>query len=231
MLRCESVAGADFKVTLEPDRPIIILESNRHDYFPRHVSRRMGGSSKVVVRQALFQIACKAHIAPVGVGYAPEKVDILHGHHPLLKRMMPQPAKVVPYFARAPYENLRSLELRRVILRFRWLSAFAEATVDSPSSEKTQDGLPSVAPNLGSTVAVRSEGWWRRSQRIRTEGEVPFVAPLYFQTEPPIYQKIADKAMHLSQLGMNSNRIAVHLNVDRKHIERALRWITGKQIY
>jgi len=124
----------------------------------------MGGSSRVVIRQALFQIACKAHIALVGVGYAPEKVDILHGHHPLLKRMMLQPAKGMPYFARAPCENLRSLELRRLILRSRWLSAFAEATADSPSSEKTQDGLPSVAPNLGITVAVRSEGWWRRGE-------------------------------------------------------------------
>jgi hypothetical protein len=143
------VAGSDFKITLEPDRPIIIYETDRYDDFPWHVSRRMGGSSGVVIRQALFQVTCKAHIALVGVGYAPEKVDILHGHHPLLKRMMPQPAKVVPYFARAPYDNLRSLELRRVILRSRWLSAFAEATADSPSSEKTQDGLPSVLSSEG----------------------------------------------------------------------------------
>lgn len=78
--------------------------------------------------------------------------------------MMSQPAKVMSYFAQAPYEILRSPELRRVILRFRWLSTFAEATVDSPSSQKTQNGLPSVAPNLGSTVAVRSEGWWRRGE-------------------------------------------------------------------
>jgi DNA-binding MarR family transcriptional regulator len=52
-----------------------------------------------------------------------------------------------------------------------------------------------------------------------------FDVPLFFQTEPPTYQKVADKAMHLSQLGMNPNRIAVHLGVDRTTVTRALRWI------
>jgi hypothetical protein len=60
---------------------------------------------------------------------------------------------------------------------------------------------------------------------------VPFEIALFFQTEQPTYQKIADKAFRLSQLGINSNRIAVLLDVDRKHVERALRWITGKPIY
>jgi hypothetical protein len=95
---------------------------------------------------------------------------------------------------------------------------------------------------MGSTMRKKSRpseiqrsafttAWWTRSQRIRTEGEVPFEVLLFFQTEPPTYQKVADKAMHLSQLGMNSNQIAVLLDVDRKHVERALRWITGKPIY
>jgi hypothetical protein len=39
-----------------------------------------------------------------------------------LRRMMLQHAKGMPYFARAPHEKLWSLELRRVILRFRWLA-------------------------------------------------------------------------------------------------------------
>gem|GEM_PF-6126618 len=164
MLRCERVAGSDLKITLEPYRTVIVHETYRYDYLPWCVSRRMGGTSGIVFRQALFQITCKAHIALVGVGYALKKVYILHGHHPLLKRMMALSAKVMPYFARARQEKFWSLELRRVILRSRWLSSFAEATVDSPSSEKTQTGLPSVAPNLGSTVAVRSEGWWRRGE-------------------------------------------------------------------
>ncbi len=82
------MARAGLEIYLEPGSLVIVLEADRHDDFPWHVSRRMGGSSGVVIRQALFQIACKAHIALVGVGYALKKVDILHGHHPLLKRMM-----------------------------------------------------------------------------------------------------------------------------------------------
>lgn len=62
-------------------------------------------------------------------------------------------------------------------------------------------------------------------------GEVPFEVALFFQTEPPTYQKIADKSLHLSRLGMNPNRIATDLNVDRATVVRALRWIKGKVTY
>jgi len=82
-------------------------------------------------------------------------------------------------------------------------------------------GSSSPGRNLDGSTALR---WWTRSQRIRTEGEVPFEVALYFRTEPPTYQKVADKAMHLSQLGMNSNRISAILKVDRTTITRALRW-------
>jgi DNA invertase Pin-like site-specific DNA recombinase len=74
-------------------------------------------------------------------------------------------------------------------------------------------------------LKLLSEGWWTRSQRIRTEGEVPFEVALFFQTEPPTYQKVADKVTHLSQLGMNPNRIAIRLGIDRTTVTRALRWI------
>ena len=37
--------------------------------------------------------------------------------------------------------------------------------------------------------------------------------------------------MHLSRLGMNPNRIATDLNVDRAIVVRALRWIKGKVTY
>ena len=63
------------------------------------------------------------------------------------------------------------------------------------------------------------------SQSSRTEGEVPFEAALADLPEPPIYQKIFEKALHLNQLGMNPNRIAVHLGVDRTTVTRALRCI------
>ena len=37
---------------------------------------------------------------------------------------------------------------------------------------------------------------------------MPFEAALADLPEPPIYQKIFEKALHLNQLGMNPNRIA-----------------------
>jgi hypothetical protein len=60
---------------------------------------------------------------------------------------------------------------------------------------------------------------------------MPFDVPLFFQTEPPAYKKVADTSLHLSQLGMNPNRISTTLNVDRATVVRALRWINGKVRY
>jgi|GEM_PF-1474332 len=67
--------------------------------------------------------------------------------------------------------------------------------------------------------------WWTRSQRIRTEGEAPFEVPLTELSKAPVYQEITQKAAHLHLLGMNPNRIAAHLGVDRTTVTRALRCI------
>jgi hypothetical protein len=67
--------------------------------------------------------------------------------------------------------------------------------------------------------------WWTRSQRIRTDGEVPFEVALAELSKAPAYQEIAAQAAHLHLLGMNPNRIAVRLVVDRTTVTRALRWI------
>jgi hypothetical protein len=67
--------------------------------------------------------------------------------------------------------------------------------------------------------------WWTRSQSIRTEGEVPIEVALTEFSKAPVYQEIAEQTAHLHLLGMNPNRIAVHLGVDRTTITRALRWI------
>ena len=67
--------------------------------------------------------------------------------------------------------------------------------------------------------------WWTRSQSIRTEVEMPFEAALTELSKVPVYQAIAEQAAHLHLLGMNPNRIAVHLGVDRTNVTRALRWI------
>ena len=44
-------------------------------------------------------------------------------------------------------------------------------------------------------------------------------------SKAPAYQEIAAQAAHLHLLGMNPNRIAVRLVVDRTTVTRALRWI------
>lgn len=47
-------------------------------------------------------------------------------------------------------------------------------------------------------------------------------------SEPPHYQQIAERAVQLSLLGMNANRIAAALEVDRTTVARALRRLHGK---
>ena len=74
-------------------------------------------------------------------------------------------------------------------------------------------------------------GWWTRSQSIRTEGEVPFEAALLEAEERPMYQRIAEEAAHLRRLGMNLNRIAGYLGVDRTTVTRALRWLMSESAY
>jgi len=84
---------------------------------------------------------------------------------------------------------------------------------------------PAVAQEHKVVIALLSEGWWTRSQRIRTEGEVPFEVALTELSKAPVYQAIAEQAAHLDLLGMNTNRIAVLLGVERTTVSRALRWI------
>src|SRR3972149_6145025 len=68
--------------------------------------------------------------------------------------------------------------------------------------------------NLGSIVAVGSEGWWTRSQTIRTEGEMLFEGARVDLQEP-----------------RPTNRIAGHLGVDRTTVTRALRWLMSESAY
>ena len=57
--------------------------------------------------------------------------------------------------------------------------------------------------------------------------EVPIVEP----PEVPTYIGIADKALHLKELNMNPNQIAVALKVDRTTVLRALRWVKSIPVY
>ena len=73
--------------------------------------------------------------------------------------------------------------------------------------------------------------WRTRSQRIRTEGEVPFEVAIVEPQEVPTYIGIAEKALHLKELNMNPNQIAVAPKVDRTTVLRALRWGNNIPVY
>jgi hypothetical protein len=46
--------------------------------------------------------------------------------------------------------------------------------------------------------------------------------------EPPKYQQIAERALHLNQLGFSNETIARHIGVDGKTVARALGWIRNR---
>jgi hypothetical protein len=93
------------------------------------------------------------------------------------------------------------------------------------------DGLPSHSSKGTGCYQLLSEGWWTRSQSIRTEGEVPFEAALVDLSDVPNYVTIAEKVLHLQELTLSVNRIAAILGVDWKTVGRASRWIRGMPVY
>ena len=72
---------------------------------------------------------------------------------------------------------------------------------------------------------VRVLQWWTRTQRIRTEAELPFAAILTDTTAAPRYQRIAAKALDLHELGLESTTIARKLNTTDKTVIKALAWL------
>ena len=67
--------------------------------------------------------------------------------------------------------------------------------------------------------------WWTRSQSIRTAAQLPFEAAILETLEAPTYQRIAEKARHLHQLGLNLSRIAQALGVSDKTVGKGIAWI------
>jgi DNA-binding NarL/FixJ family response regulator len=55
-----------------------------------------------------------------------------------------------------------------------------------------------------------------------------FEVALLEAEQPPRYQQIAEKAIHLNQLGLSNEAIARHLGVDGKTVAKALRWSMDK---
>lgn len=62
-------------------------------------------------------------------------------------------------------------------------------------------------------------------QRIRTAAEYPFRVALFETAEARVYQRIAARALHLKQLGLNPAVIARQLGVTDKTATKALAWI------
>jgi hypothetical protein len=46
--------------------------------------------------------------------------------------------------------------------------------------------------------------------------------------EPPRYRQIAEKALHLNQLGLSNEAIARRIGVDGKTVAKVLRWMMGR---
>jgi orotate phosphoribosyltransferase-like protein len=44
---------------------------------------------------------------------------------------------------------------------------------------------------------------------------------------PPVYQRIATKALHLRELGLSDRVIAQRLSVSDKTVGKAIRWLGG----
>lgn len=66
---------------------------------------------------------------------------------------------------------------------------------------------------------------WTRTQRIRTAGGLPLEVALVEAIPPPVYQRIAEKAMGLRELGMSNKAIARALEVDDKTVAKAVAWL------
>jgi hypothetical protein len=54
---------------------------------------------------------------------------------------------------------------------------------------------------------------------------LPFDVALVESVDPPTYQAIAPKALHLRELGLSDRAIAKRLGVTDKTVAKAIRWI------
>ena len=77
----------------------------------------------------------------------------------------------------------------------------------------------------GSEGGSNSFEWWTRTQRIRTAGQVRFEATLLDTAQQPTYQRIAQKALQLEQLGLHHSAIASRLGVTDKTVAKGIRWL------
>ena len=82
--------------------------------------------------------------------------------------------------------------------------------------------LEKPPPEDSSDSGSNSLKWWTRTQRIRTVAEVAVEVALLATEEPPLYQRVAKKALLLKELGLSLAAIARHLEVDDKTVAKAI---------
>ena len=83
-------------------------------------------------------------------------------------------------------------------------------------------GKPKSRPSGGEFEFL---AWWTRSRRIRTSAALPVEVPILEIKPPPVYQRIAEKAKHLQELGMTQAEIGRRIGVDRWTVGKAFRWL------
>ena len=72
------------------------------------------------------------------------------------------------------------------------------------------------------------EGWWTRSQRLRTVVTLSIEAPLREMTDPPIYQRIAPEAARFRAAGLSDHAIGLRFRVTDKTAAKAIRWFLAR---
>ncbi|MEX1258766.1 MAG: hypothetical protein WEG36_14215 [Gemmatimonadota bacterium] len=85
---------------------------------------------------------------------------------------------------------------------------------------------PGRGPDGGSSMLQQ----WTRTQRIRTAVALPFEVALVDTLDPPTYQLIAAKALHLHELGLSDRAIARRLGVTDKTAAKGIGWILDTEI-
>ena len=89
---------------------------------------------------------------------------------------------------------------------------------------------PTQLPHAASLIDKNRPRWrgrfesiarWTRTQRIRTAARIPVQAVIIDGADVPVFLRIADKAKHLSQLGMSDRAIARALGVSDKTVAKS----------
>ena len=100
---------------------------------------------------------------------------------------------------------------------------------DDPHAIATIGESPWTSTSVGFLVvslALNCARTW--TVRIRTIAKLPIEVNLLNTAQGPIYQKIANKSLHLNELGFSNRKIASHLNVNKKTVAKSITWMVDQ---